>query len=163
MSETRCPECQCLLKDKDLKNDKCWKCGLSPVREIIEKIQNIEVTTKSELKEKKKQERLDEKEKKKQERLDEKEKKKQELENRIISEKYSILRIFQLVIGFSIFIYSYYFIIFLDDLYDLSLSSSWDNLDKVIIPFLLFLFNSICVILMVNFIFELDKQKSDKK
>ena len=154
MSETRCPECQCLLKDKDLKNDKCWKCGLSPVREIIEKIQNIEVTTKSELKEKKKQERLDEKEKKK-----------QELENRIISEKYSILRIFQLVIGFSIFIYSYYFIIFLDDLYDLGLLDG-DNLDKVIIPFLLFLlflFNSICVILMVNFIFELDKQKSDKK
>ena len=151
MSETRCPECQCLLKDKDLKNDKCWKCGLSPVREIIEKIQNIEVTTKSELKEKKKQERLDEKEKKK-----------QELENRIISEKYSILRIFQLVIGFSIFIYSYYFIINLDDLYDLGLLDG-DNLDKVIIPFLLFLFNSICVILMVNFIFELDKQKSDKK
>ena len=154
MSETRCPECQCLLKDKDLKNDKCWKCGLSPVREIIEKIQNIEVTTKSELKEKKKQERLDEKEKKK-----------QELENRTISEKYSILRIFQLVIGFSIFIYSYYFIIFLDDLYDLGLLDG-DNLDKVIIPFLLFLlflFNSICVILMVNFIFELDKQKSDKK
>jgi hypothetical protein len=162
MSETRCPECQCLLKDKDLKNDKCWKCGLSPVREIIEKIQNIEVTTKSELKEKKKQERLDEKEKKKQERLDEKEKKKQELENRTISEKYSILRIFQLVIGFSIFIYSYYFIINLDDLYDLGLLDG-DNLDKVIIPFLLFLFNSICVILMVNFIFELDKQKSDKK
>ena len=147
MSETRCPECQCLLKDKDLKNDKCWKCGLSPVREIIEKIQNIEVTTKSELKEKKKK------------------KKKQELENRTISEKYSILRIFQLVIGFSIFIYSYYFIIFLDDLYDLGLLDG-DNLDKVIIPFLLFLlflFNSICVILMVNFIFELDKQKSDKK
>jgi hypothetical protein len=140
MSETRCPECQCLLKDKDLKNDKCWKCGLSPVREIIEKIQNIEVTTKSELKEKKKQ----------------------ELENRTISEKYSILRIFQLVIGFSIFIYSYYFIINLDDLYDLGLLDG-DNLDKVIIPFLLFLFNSICVILMVNFIFELDKQKSDKK
>ena len=151
MSETRCPECQCLLKDKDLKNDKCWKCGLSPVREIIEKIQNIEVTTKSELKEKKKQERLDEKEKKK-----------QELENRTISEKYSILRIFQLVIGLSIFIYSYYFIINLDDLYDLGLLDG-DNLDKVIIPFLLFLFNSICVILMVNFIFELDKQKSDKK
>ena len=140
MSETRCPECQCLLKDKDLKNDKCWKCGLSPVREIIEKIQNIEVTTKSELKEKKKQ----------------------ELENRTISEKYSILRIFQLVIGFSIFIYSYYFIINLDDLYDLGLLDG-DNLDKVIIPFLLFLFNSICVILVVNFIFELDKQKSDKK
>ena len=39
MSETRCPECQCLLKDKDLKNDKCWKCGLSPIREIIEKIE----------------------------------------------------------------------------------------------------------------------------
>ena len=38
MSETRCPECQCLLKDKDLKNDKCWKCGFSPVREIIEKL-----------------------------------------------------------------------------------------------------------------------------
>ena len=151
MSETRCPECQCLLKDKDLKNDKCWKCGLSPVREIIEKIQNIEVTTKSELKEKKKQERLDEKEKKK-----------QELENRIISEKYSILRIFQLVIGFSIFIYSYYFIIFLGDLYHLGFLHE-DNLDKVIIPFLLFLFNSICVILVVNFIFELDKQKSDKK
>ncbi len=87
MSETRCPECQCLLKDKDLKNDKCWKCGLSPVREIIEKIQNIEVTTKSELKEKKKQERLDEKEKKK-----------QELENRTISEKYSML-VKQFVLG----------------------------------------------------------------
>ena len=140
MSETRCPECQCLLKDKDLKNDKCWKCGLSPVREIIEKIQNIEVTTKSELKEKKKQ----------------------ELENRTISEKYSILRIFQLIIGFSIFIYSYYFIINLDDLYDLGLLDG-DNLDKVIIPFLLFLFNSICVILMVNFIFELDERKSDKE
>ena len=151
MSETRCPECQCLLKDKDLKNDKCWKCGLSPVREIIEKIQNIEVTTKSELKEKKKQERLDEKEKKK-----------QELENRTISEKYSILRIFQLVIGFSIFIYSYYFIINLDDLYDLGLLDG-DNLDKVIIPFLLFLFNSVCVILMVNFLFELNERISNNK
>ena len=82
--------------------------------------------------------------------------------NRTLTEKYSILRKFQLVITLSIFIYSYYFIINLDDLYDLGLLDG-DNLDKVIIPFLLFLFNSICVILMVNFIFELDKQKSDKK
>ena len=158
MSETRCPECQCLLKDKDLKNDKCWKCGFSPVREIIEKTQNIEVTTKSELKEQKKQEKMEQKRQRELER----EKKELLRENRTISEKYSILRIFQLVIGFSIFIYSYYFIINLDDLYDLGLLDG-DNLDKVIIPFLLFLFNSVCVILMVNFIFELDERKSDKE
>ena len=138
MSETRCPECQCLLKDKDFKNDKCWKCGLTPLIERTEE------------------------EKKKQDRLEEKEKKKQELENRTISEKYSILRIFQLIIGLSIFIYSYYFIINLDDLYDLGLLDG-DNWVTVIIPFLLFVFNSICVILLVNFIFELDKRKSDKK
>ena len=157
MSETRCPECQCLLKDKDLKNDKCWKCGLTPIIERTEE----EIKEQERLEEEKKeQERLEE-EKKKQERLEKKEKKKQELENRTISEKYSILRIFQLIIGFSIFIYSYYFIINLDDLYELELLDG-ENLDKVIIPFLLFLFNSICVILLVNFIFELDKRKSDK-
>ena len=134
MSETRCPECQYLLKDKDLKNDKCGKCGLTPIMERTEE-------------EKKRQERWDEEEKK--------------IQNRTISEKYSILRIFQLVIGLSIFIYSYYFIINLDDLNDLGLSDG-DILKVVIIPFLLFLFNSICVILLVNFIFELDKRKSDK-
>ena len=158
MSETRCPECQCLLKDKDLKNDKCWKCGFSPVREIIEKTQNIEVTTKSELKEQKKKEKMEQKRQRELER----EKKELLRENRTISEKYSILRIFQLIIGFSIFIYSYYFIINLDDLYELELLDG-ENLDKVIIPFLLFLFNSVCVILMVNFIFELDERKSDKE
>ena len=158
MSETRCPECQCLLKDKDLKNDKCWKCGLTPIMERTEEEKKSQERLEEE---KKEQERLEE-EKKKQDRLEEKEKKKQELENRTISEKYSILRIFQLIIGLSIFIYSYYFIINLDDLYDLGLLDG-DNLDKVIIPFLLFLFNSICVILMVNFIFELDERKSDKE
>ena len=158
MSEIRCPECQCLLKDKDLKNDKCWKCGLSPVRDIIEKTQNIEVTTKSELKEQKKKEKMEQKRQRELER----EKKELLRENRTISEKYSILRIFQLIIGFSIFIYSYYFIINLDDLNDLGLSDG-DILKVVIIPFLLFLFNSVCVILMVNFIFELDERKSDKE
>ena len=138
MSETRCPECQCLLKDKDLKNDKCWKCGLTPIMERTEE------------------------EKKEQERLEKKEKKKQELENRTISEKYSILRIFQLIIGLSIFIYSYFYTLNLDDLYDSGLLDG-DNWVTVIIPFLLFVFNSICVILLVNFIFELDKRKSDKK
>ena len=40
--------------------------------------------------------------------------------NRTLTEKYSILRKFQLVITLSIFIYSFYFIINLGDIFDSS-------------------------------------------
>ena len=82
--------------------------------------------------------------------------------NRTLTEKYSILRKFQLVITLSIFIYSFYFIINLGDIFDSGLLYG-DNLKIVIIPFLLFLFNSVCVILMVNFLFELNERISNNK
>ena len=108
MLENRCPECQCLLKDKDLKNDKCWKCGLSPIREIIEKIQNIEVTTKSELKEQKKQEGL-EKEKKRQKKFEKfgysMGKKYGKRQDRTFSEKYAILHIFKSILWILLVLY----------------------------------------------------------
>lgn len=143
MSEIRCPECNCLLKNKDLDNDKCWKCGMSPIRELIEKKQNITISTKSESKEQKRKE----KEQKRRE-------KEQLLENRTLSEKYSFLRIFQLVIGFSM---SY--IIFI--LIDYGLLETYK--EEIVFPLILSIFSSVCVILIVEFIFELDKQKSDKE
>ena len=143
MSEIRCPECNCLLKNKDLENDKCWKCGMSPIRELIEKKQNITISTKSESKEQKRKE----KEQKRRE-------KEQLLENRTLSEKYSFLRIFQLVIGFSM---SY--IIFI--LIDYGLLETYK--EEIVFPLILSIFSSVCVILIVEFIFELDKQKSDKE
>ena len=143
MSEIKCPECNCLLKNKDLENDKCWKCGMSPIRELIEKKQNITISTKSESKEQKRKE----KEQKRRE-------KEQLLENRTLSEKYSFLRIFQLVIGFSM---SYYIFILID--YGL-LETYWE---EIVFPLILSIFSSVCVILIVEFIFELDKQKSDKE
>ena len=143
MSEIRCPECNCLLKNKDLDNDKCWKCGMSPIRELIEKKQNITISTKSESKEQKRKE----KEQKRRE-------KEQLLENRTLSEKYSFLRIFQLVIGFSM---SYYIFI----LIDYGLLETYK--EEIVFPLILSIFSSVCVILIVEFIFELDKQKSDKE
>jgi TPP-dependent indolepyruvate ferredoxin oxidoreductase alpha subunit len=143
VSEIRCPECNCLLKNKDLDNDKCWKCGMSPIRELIEKKQNITISTKSESKEQKRKE----KEQKRRE-------KEQLLENRTLSEKYSFLRIFQLVIGFSM---SYYIFI----LIDYGLLETYK--EEIVFPLILSIFSSVCVILIVEFIFELDKQKSDKE
>ena len=143
MSEIKCPECNCLLKNKDLENDKCWKCGMSPIRELIEKKQNITISTKSESKEQKRKE----KEQKRRE-------KEQLLENRTLSEKYSFLRIFQLVIGFSM---SYYIFILIDSGL---LETYWE---EIVFPLILSIFSSVCVILIVEFIFELDKQKSDKE
>jgi len=143
VSEIKCPECNCLLKNKDLENDKCWKCGMSPIRELIEKKQNITISTKSESKEQKRKE----KEQKRRE-------KEQLLENRTLSEKYSFLRIFQLVIGFSM---SY--IIFI--LIDYGLLETYK--EEIVFPLILSIFSSVCVILIVEFIFELDKQKSDKE
>ena len=143
MSEIRCPECNCLLKNKDLDNDKCWKCGMSPIRELIEKKQNITISTKSESKEQKRKE----KEQKRRE-------KEQLLENRTLSEKYSFLRIFQLVIGFSM---SYNIFILIDSGL---LETYWE---EIVFPLILSIFSSVCVILIVEFIFELDKQKSDKE
>ena len=143
MSEIRCPECNCLLKNKDLDNDKCWKCGMSPIRELIEKKQNITISTKSESKEQKRKE----KEQKRRE-------KEQLLENRTLSEKYSFLRIFQLVIGFSM---SYNIFI----LIDYGLLETYK--EEIVFPLILSIFSSVCVILIVEFIFELDKQKSDKE
>ena len=143
MSEIKCPECNCLLKNKDLENDKCWKCGMSPIRELIEKKQNITISTKSESKEQKRKE----KEQKRRE-------KEQLLENRTLSEKYSFLRIFQLVIGFSM---SYIIFILID------YGSLETYKEEIVFPLILSIFSSVCVILIVEFIFELDKQKSDKE
>ena len=109
----------------------------------MKKKQNITISTKSESKEQKRKE----KEQKRRE-------KEQLLENRTLSEKYSFLRIFQLVIGFSM---SYYIFILID--YGL-LETYWE---EIVFPLILSIFSSVCVILIVEFIFELDKQKSDKE
>ena len=162
MSETRCPECQCLLKEKDLKNDKCWKCGLSPVREIIEKTQNIELATKSELKEKKKQERFDFRVGKEQERLDEKEKNKQELENKTLSEKYGILDFYKFILwvmgGVGILVGVF------------GVIKYWKIIQRLpdetkliyTIVWIFGLFGIYCGIKIIDFLFDLDKVKSNK-
>ena len=140
MSETRCPECQCLLKEKDLKNDKCWKCGLSPVREIIEKTQNIELATKSELKEKNKQ----------------------ELENKTLSEKYGILDFYKFILwvmgGVGILVGVF------------GVIKYWKIIQRLpdetkliyTIVWIFGLFGIYCGIKTIDFIFDLDKVKSDK-
>jgi len=80
------------------------------------------------------------------------------LENRTLSEKYHFLTAFQFLIGLSMIIYTYFFITTISELSKYKVP--WHS---VIIPYLIFLFNSICVISIVNFLFNLDNNKSDKK
>ena len=160
MPETRCPECQCMLKDKDLKNDKCWKCGLTPIMERTEEEKKEQERTEEE---KKEQERLEE-EKNKQERLEEKEKNKQELENRTLSEKFGGLETYKMFLMTLGMLSTGGYIVFLFE--------GTNNLpDSTILT--IFLVGTISLILMwysilnisriINFLFELDERISDKK
>ena len=54
-----CPECEALLKQKDIDNDKCWRCGTSSIKQIIKEKEHIEVESKSEKKERKKRQKID--------------------------------------------------------------------------------------------------------
>ena len=154
MSETRCPECQCLLKDKDLKNDKCWKCGLSP----------LDLTTKSELKEQKKQEGL-EKEKKRQKKFEKfgysMGKKYGKRQDRTFSEKYAILHIFKSILWILLVLYIPGGLIAIKYFSDLPGDYGWEIVIFGIF-WLFVLFGTYCGIKIIDFLFDLDKVKSDR-
>ena len=148
MSKIRCPECQCLLKDKDLKNDKCWKCGLTPIMERIREEQKFYL----EKEEQKKQERLDEKEKKRQE-------KEQIIKNITLSEKYGILDIGKFILWIILVVE----IVggFIAFTYVLEKLGGWEMLVFGII-WIFGLLGIYCVINIIDFLFDLDKVKSNK-
>ena len=101
---------------------------------------------------------------KEQEKLKLKEEKKKELENRTLTEKYDFLTLFQYLVGISMIIYTIFFIITIGESFDLAKRmDDYTLFFTSIISYSLVLFNSICVISIVNFLFNLDNNKSDKK
>ena len=160
MSETRCPECQCLLKDKDLKNDKCWKCGLTPIMERIREEQKFYL----EKEEQKKQERLDEKEKKRQEKEQKRQEKEQILKNITLSEKYDVLKIYKglafllmiAVTGF--YIYS---LVQFSDLPKEMRKMLENGMITTTVSYFISMFSLFCLTKIIDFLFDLDK-KTDK-
>ena len=102
---------------------------------------------------------------KEQEKLKLKEEKKKELENRTLTEKYDFLTLFQFLVGLSMIIYTYFFITTIIDILENSKRFKDIEIDwyAMVIPYFLFLFYSICIISIVNFLFNLDNNKSDKK
>ena len=91
--------------------------------------------------------------------------KKKELENRTLTEKYDFLTLFQYLVGLSMIIYTYFFITAIIDILENSKRLKDIEIDwyAMVIPYFLFLFYSICIISIVNFLFNLDNNKSDKK
>ena len=160
MSEIRCPECQCLLKDKDLKNDKCWKCGLTPIMERIREEQKFYL----EKEEQKKQERLDEKEKKRQEKEQKRQEKEQILKNITLSEKYDVLKIYKglafllmiAVTGF--YIYS---LVQFSDLPKEMRKMLENGMITTTVSYFISMFSLFCLTKIIDFLFDLDK-KTDK-
>ena len=150
MSEIRCPYCKAIIHKRDIKRNKCWNCSEEVNDEIISKEQE---------KEKRRQEQ------EKQARLE----KKKELENRTLTEKYDFLTLFQYLVGLSMIIYTYFFITTIIDILENSKRFNVKIKDieidwyAMVIPYFLFLFYSICIISIVNFLFNLDNNKSDKK
>ena len=104
------------------------------------------------------------KEKEKQASLEKKAAEKKELENRTLTEKYDFLTLFQYLVGISMIIYTIFFIITIGESFDLAKRrDDYTLFFTSIISYSLVLFNSICVISIVNFLFNLDNNKSDKK
>ena len=104
------------------------------------------------------------KEKEKQASLEKKAAEKKELENRTLTEKYDFLTLFQYLVGISMIIYTIFFIITIGESFDLAKRiDDYTSFFTSIISYSLVLFNSICVISIVNFLFNLDYNKSDKK
>ena len=168
MSEIRCPNCNVIINKRDIKRNKCWNCGNPTLTEDIAKTQEKEKRRQ----EKEKQASLEQKEKEK--RRQEKEKQaslektaaeRKELENRTLTEKYSFLTLFQFFVGLSMIIYTYFFITAIIDILENSKRLKDIEIDwyAMVIPYFLFLFYSICIISIVNFLFNLDNNKSDKK
>ena len=80
-----------------------------------------------------------------------------------LSKKFGFLSVFQVLIVLSMFIYTAMYLIGLP--YSMKIADRMNNYTLVIIStvsFLLFLFNSVCIYSIVNFLFKLDKSKSDK-
>ena len=150
MSEIRCPNCNVIINKRDIKRNKCWNCGNPTLTEDIAKTQE---------KEKRRQE------KEKQASLEKTAAERKELENRTLTEKYSFLTLFQFFVGLSMIIYTYFFITTIIDMLENSKSLKNIEIDwyGMVIPYFLFLFYSICIISIVNFLFNLDNNKSDKK
>tara|TARA_B100000315_G_scaffold43711_1_gene38671 strand:+ start:440 stop:841 length:402 start_codon:yes stop_codon:yes gene_type:complete len=104
------------------------------------------------------------KEKEKQASLEKKAAEKKELENRTLTEKYDFLTLFQYLVGISMIIYTIFFIITIGESFDSAKRrDDYTLFFTSIISYSLVLFNSICVISIVNFLFNLDNNKSDKK
>ena len=160
MSETRCPECQCLLKDKDLKNDKCWKCGLTPIMERTREEQKFYL----EKEEQKKQERLDEKEKKRQEKEQKRQEKEQILKNITLSEKYDVLKIYKGLAFLLMIAVTGFYIYSLVQFSDLpkEMRKMFENgMITTTVSYFISMFSLFCLTKIIDFLFDLDK-KTDK-
>ena len=72
-----------------------------------------------------------------------------------LSKKYGFLRIFQVLIGLFILYYTYNFVTSIGDM------PAGDLRDYIIGWYLTFVFSSICIISMVNFLFRLDATKNN--
>ena len=83
--------------------------------------------------------------------------------NRTLSEKYNILTLFQFSIGGSVIVYTFIFFPSIGKLFDFAdQMNDYTIVLTSIISYILVFFNSICVILIVNFLFNLDNDKSDR-
>ena len=77
--------------------------------------------------------------------------------------KYNFLNLFKTLIIISILLYTGVFIYGFKD--TIEIAEKFDQPSLILLPiasYLLFLFNSICIIAIVNFLFALDKTKSDR-
>ena len=132
----------------------CPKCGTERTNTVIKVCLNCSHNFSTKQKEKEKQASLEKKAAEK-----------KELENRTLTEKYDFLTLFQYLVGLSMIIYTYFFITTIIDILENSKRFKDIEIDwyAMVIPYFLFLFYSICIISIVNFLFNLDNNKSDKK
>jgi len=148
MIDKKCPECGALLKKKDLTTNICWRCKTEGVGEIFKLEEEIERKKTDDIKKKK----LETERKKVEDkiRISGEKKKKVEDKNRekkTLSQMYAFLKIFQMFIILSIFIYSFIFFGYqIGTLIDISEKlDNYTSLAIAVFSYMLFLFNSICI------------------
>ncbi len=157
MSVIRCDKCESIITKKDIKSNQCWKCGEVLTQKGKEwyctecsrhnpDSLNICACGCDRLKEEESSFHGDGVEK-------------PHNMNKTLSKEYGFLRFFQGLIGLSIFIYTLMFFISLEGVVDLAeMTDNYTLLTLTTVSYLLFLFYSICIISIVNFLFKLDER-----
>ena len=168
MSVIKCDKCESTLTKKDIKSNQCWKCGEVLTQKGKEwyctecsrhnpDSLNICACGFDRNSEENKVFNLRVKEEESSFHGDSVEK--PHNMNKTLSKEYGFLRFFQGLIGLSIFIYTLMFFISLEGVVDLAeMSDNYTLLTLTTVSYLLFLFYSICIISIVNFLFKLDER-----